>query len=107
MRCWARSRPTISGPTLALCGRTGAIAEVAKSNALLGSPAELFFWRSRAQSEVDLVIKQGSGLRAFEMKWSPRRVSGRAFHDAYGVDVERIGPDNPFLAGLSASFRGE
>lgn len=72
------------------------IAEVAKRNALLGSPAELFFWRSRAQSEVDLVVKQGNDLRAFEIKWSPRRVSGRAFRDAYGVEVEHIRPDNPF-----------
>jgi len=76
------------------------IAEVAKHNALLGSPADLFFWRSRAQSEVDLVVKQGNGLRAFEVKWSPRRVSGRAFRDAYGVDVEPIRPDNPFAADL-------
>jgi len=73
------------------------IAEVAKRNALLGSPGELFFWRTRAQSEVDLVVKQGSGLRAFEVKWSPRRVSGRAFRDAYGVAVEPVGPDNPFV----------
>ena len=73
------------------------IAEVAKRNALLGSPAELFFWRTRAQSEVDLVVKQGDALRAFEIKWSPRRVSGRAFRDAYGVDVEPIGPDDPFV----------
>jgi len=72
------------------------IGEVAKQNALAGSPAELFFWRTRAQSEVDLVVKQGSSLRAFEIKWSPRRVSGRAFRDAYGVDVEPIGPENPF-----------
>ena len=36
------------------------IAEVAKHNALLGSPAELFFWRTRAQSEVDLVVKQAA-----------------------------------------------
>ena len=76
------------------------IAEVAKQNALLGSPAELFFWRTRAQSEVDLVVKQGSGLKAFEIKWSPRRVSGRAFRDAYGVDVEPIGPDNPFAGNV-------
>ena len=72
------------------------IAEIAKRNALLGSPAELLFWRSRAQSEVDLVVKQSGGLRAFEIKWSPRRVSGRAFHEAYGVEVETIRPDNPF-----------
>ncbi len=72
------------------------IAEVAKRNALLGSPAELYFWRTRAQSEVDLVVKQGDALRAFEIKWSPRRGSGRAFRDAYGVDVEPIGPGDPF-----------
>jgi len=72
------------------------IAEVAKHNALLGAPAELFFWRTRAQSEVDLVVKLGSTLRAFEVKWSPRRVSGRAFREAYGVDVEPIRADNPF-----------
>jgi predicted AAA+ superfamily ATPase len=77
------------------------IAEVAKQNALLGSPAELFFWRTRAQSEVDLVVKQGSSLRAFEVKWSPRRVSGRAFRDAYGVELEPIRPDNPFAVDIS------
>jgi hypothetical protein len=71
------------------------IAEVAKRNALLGSPAELFFWRTRSQSEVDLVVKQGDRLRAFEVKWSPRRTSSRVFRDAYGVDVETISPDNP------------
>jgi uncharacterized protein len=76
------------------------IGEAAKQNALLGSPAELFFWRTRAQSEVDLVVKQGSSLRAFEIKWSQRRVSGRAFHDAYGVDVEPIRPDNPFVTDI-------
>lgn len=76
------------------------IAEVAKHNVLLGSPAELFFWRTRAQSEVDLVVKQASGLRAFELKWSPRRVAGRAFRDAYDVAVELIRPDNPFAVDI-------
>jgi predicted AAA+ superfamily ATPase len=73
------------------------IAEVAKRNVLLGSPAELFFWRTRAQSEVDLVVKQGPLLRAFQIVWSPRRVSTRAFHDAYGVLVESIAANDPFL----------
>jgi len=76
------------------------IAEVAKHNALLGSPAELFFWRTKARSEVDLVVKQGNDLRAFEVKWSPRRVSGRAFRDAYGVELEPIRPDNPFAVDI-------
>jgi hypothetical protein len=74
------------------------IAEIAKRNALLGAPAELFFWRSRAQSEVDLVVKQGDCLQAFEIKWSGRPAAGRAFRDAYGVTVETIGPENPLAA---------
>ena len=76
------------------------IAEIAKHNALLGVPAELFFWRSRTRSEVDLVIKQGDRLRAFEIKWSGRRTRSRVFRDAYGVSVETIGPENPFVADL-------
>ena len=76
------------------------IAEVAKRNALLGAPAELFFWRTRAQSEVDLVVKQGEVLQAFEIKWSGRRVSGRAFCDAYGVEVAPIRSDNDFAVDI-------
>jgi len=76
------------------------IAEIAKRNALLGSPAELFFWRTRAQSEVDLVVKEASALRAFEVKWAGKRTPGRAFREAYGVEVERISADNPFIPGV-------
>jgi predicted AAA+ superfamily ATPase len=89
-------------PDIGRVWESWAIAEVAKQNALRGSPADLFFWRTRAQSEVDLVVKHDSGLRAFEVKWSPRRVSGRAFREAYGVEVESIRPDNPFATDLFA-----
>ena len=76
------------------------IAEIAKYNALLGSPVELFFWRSRTQAEVDLVVKGERGLRAFEIKWNPRRAGSAAFRSTYGVEVEPIGPDHPFVADL-------
>lgn len=76
------------------------IAEVAKRNLGVGSPAELFFWRTRSQSEVDLVVKEGRNLRGFEIKWSPGRIVGRAFRDAYGVEVEAIGPNNPFATDI-------
>ncbi len=76
------------------------IAEAAKQNVLAGSPAELFFWRTRAQSEVDLVVQSGSKLRAYEVKWSAGRVPSRAFRDAYGVEVEAVYPDNPFAADI-------
>jgi hypothetical protein len=87
-------------PDIGALWENWAIAEIAKRNALLGSPAELFFWRTRAQSEVDLVVKQASGLRAFEVKWSPRRRPSRAFREAYGVDAEPISPDNPFAVDI-------
>ncbi len=87
-------------PDIGALWENWAIAEVAKHNALLGSPAELYFWRSRAQSEVDLVIRQDERLRAFELKWSGRRRPGRAFRDAYGVTVETLAPENPFVADL-------
>ncbi len=81
------------------------IAEMAKHNALLGSPCDLFFWRSRSQAEVDLVVKSESGLRAFEIKWNPRRSGSAAFQSAYGVSVEPIGPSNPFIADLLHGYR--
>lgn len=83
-------------PDIGALWENWAIAEAAKRNALLGSPAQLFFWRTRAQSEVDLVVKQDDNLRACEIKWSVGRIAGRAFRDAYGVSVERIHPDDPF-----------
>src|SRR3990172_1769404 len=66
------------------------IAEAAKRNGLAGGSSEPYFWRSRAQSEVDLVVMTGDRLRAFDIKWKGRRTAGRAFHAMYGVDVERL-----------------
>ncbi|MFM9969414.1 MAG: hypothetical protein ACKVQK_13575 [Burkholderiales bacterium] len=57
---------------------------------------ELFFWRTRAQSEIDLVTRGEGVLRAYEAKWSSRRAAGRAFREAYGVDTQVIAPVNPF-----------
>jgi len=74
------------------------VAEMAKTNLLAGSPCELFFWRSRSQAEVDLVVKSEYGLKAFEIKWTPRRVKSSAFHVAYRVEVSLISPANPFFA---------
>lgn len=85
-------------PDIGALWENWAIAEVAKRNALMGFPADLYFWRTRAQSEVDLVVKQGDRLRAYEIKWSTRRASGRAFREAYGVEVETLRPDDPFVA---------
>lgn len=74
-----------------------AIAEVAKHNVLRGAPAELYFWRTRAQSEVDLVVCRNGQPKAFEIKWSSRRRGGRAFSDAYHVPVETLTPERVLM----------
>ncbi len=78
------------------------IAEAAKHVLLSGDGSELFFWRSRAQSEVDLVVRAGERLRAFEIKWRARRPTGRAFRAQYGTAVEPVNADGPFIGELLA-----
>jgi predicted AAA+ superfamily ATPase len=73
------------------------IAEAAKHNRLRGAASELFFWRSRAQSEVDLVVRTGGSLSAFEVKWRSRRPAGRAFQARHGIAVQSINSENPFI----------
>ncbi len=76
------------------------VAEVAKQNLLSGRRQELYFWRSRAGSEVDLVIKEGEVLRALECKWSVRKAASRAFSAHYGVQVEVVTSDQPLVTSL-------
>jgi len=72
------------------------VAEFAKHNLLEGNQSMLYFWRSRAQSEVDLVIKTGDRLQAFEIKWKSKPCPTRAFNAMYGVEVATIDSSNPF-----------
>jgi len=77
-------------PDIGVLWENWVVAEAAKHNLLQGGSSELFFWRSRAQSEVDLVVKTGDQVRAFEIKWQPKRIAARAFEGRYGVEVELI-----------------
>lgn len=81
------------------------IAEAAKHNLLQGCPSKLFFWRSRRQSEVDLVIKRGDQLRAFEIKWQPKRIATRAFAGMYGVEAELISSQDFLTSTLWAAWK--
>lgn len=71
------------------------IAEIAKRNLLQSNPAELYFWRTVSKSEVDLVLKQGEQLSAFEIKWGKKRGSTTAFVNAYGVTPQTLTPVRP------------
>lgn len=75
------------------------VAEIAKENVQMGAGKSLYFWRSRAGSEVDLVVKDGQKIKAFEIKWSARRKAGiKAFRDRYGVDVKLITSSFPVIS---------
>ena len=71
------------------------IAEFAKKNLLEGQPNNLYFWRTRSGSEVDMVIKGSNLFKAFEIKWSKTKtVNGKAFTNRYNIKVEVISKEN-------------
>ncbi len=74
------------------------VAELAKQNFLGGQRWNLYFWRSRSGSEVDLIVKQGDRMKAFEIKWHKERSLARtAFEDLYGIPVELINESKPLV----------
>ena len=73
------------------------ISEFAKSILIEESLSKLYFWRSRAGSEVDLVVKNGEELKAFEIKWGKGGRASRAFEEAYGVKPKLVHSSNPLF----------
>jgi len=73
------------------------VAEFAKQNLLYGNRKNLYFWRSRAGAEVDLVVKDEDGIVAYEIKWTRDQVDGRAFYNQYGVKPRVVNRSNPFV----------
>lgn len=74
------------------------ITEFAKQNLLAGQKWNLYFWRSRSGSEIDLVTKRGEELRAYEIKWNKeRRLRKTAFEDMYKTPVKLITAAAPLV----------
>lgn len=73
------------------------VAEFAKQNLQEGSPKNLYFWRSRAGSEIDLVTKEGEEIKAYEIKWSGKKAATRAFSEHYKIKVKVIGNSQPLV----------
>lgn len=67
------------------------ISEIAKHNALNGFRKNLYFWRTRSGSEVDLVVKKDEKLKAYEIKWTGKKYRiNKAFFNQYKTPVELI-----------------
>lgn len=71
------------------------VAEFAKRNLLNGRSSDLFFWRTHSQAEVDLVVKTGGKLNAFEFKWGGKQRREKAFFSVYGVETVTLSAAHP------------
>jgi len=79
------------------------VSERIKRNAYADSFAQLYFWRTHEQKEIDLIEEEDGQLRAFEFKWNKRKAVSvpSAFAKAYpSFSFEVITPDNfwPFVS---------
>lgn len=74
------------------------IAERMKSLAYRDSFASSYFWRTRQQKEIDYIEEEDGHIRAFEIKWNPKKSNARcpeAFLIAYpDAEYKVISPEN-------------
>jgi len=76
------------------------IAEILKQSKTHLRQEELFFWQSRNDFTVDLVVKQGDTLHPFNIRFNPTaKAPSATFYRMYGVKPQIINPDN-FLTHL-------
>lgn len=78
------------------------VSERVKHNAYSGHYAQLYFWRTHDQKEIDLIEEEDGRLRTFEFKWSSKAkgTQPKGFFAAYPQSMfEVITPDNfwPFV----------
>lgn len=76
------------------------ITELYKQRRNAGGGDQFYFWRSRSQAEIDLVIRSGGQYEAFECKYNPRRANRRlpeSFVKRYDPTTTTvIHPDNVY-----------
>lgn len=73
------------------------VSERVKRNSYSNSFAQLFFWRTHDQHEIDLVEEQDGLLHTFEFKWSGKAspTQPKPFSAAYpGSSYEVVSPEN-------------
>ena len=73
------------------------MSERLKRNVLTGNYANLYFWRTHDQQEIDLIEERDGILHCYEFKYNPRRkaVMPAGFAKNYtNTEYEVITPDN-------------
>ena len=61
------------------------VSERVKHNAYNGSYAQMYFWRTHDQKEIDLVELEDGMMRTYEFKWNPKKMPSQpaVFATAY------------------------
>lgn len=73
------------------------LSERIKHNAYRQSYAQLYFWRTQAQAEIDFVEIENGRMQAYEFKYNPTKNprAPKAFSDTYSnASFQVITPDN-------------
>lgn len=73
------------------------LSERVKRNAYRQSYAQIYFWRTQAQTEIDFVEIEDGMMQAFEFKFNPKKLprAPKAFTDTYPeAKFQVITPDN-------------
>lgn len=68
------------------------ISERIKFNHYRGHRANMYFWRNKAQREIDLIEEHDGRMTLFEMKWNPKKKSSfpAAFLESYEVEATHV-----------------
>lgn len=73
------------------------VSERLKQNIYKGTYAQMYFWRTQAQQEIDYIEECDGQLSTFEFKWNPKTKATfpKTFNEAYpGSSFEIITPEN-------------
>lgn len=76
------------------------ISERIKANAYSQKSANIYFWRTKGQQEIDYIEETDGRLEAFEFKWNPLKSNAKApksFLETYqGATFKVVTPENYF-----------
>lgn len=72
------------------------VSERVKRNAYRRNYAQLYFWRTQQQQEIDFIEEEDGRLRAFEFKWKKTNARvPKPFSDNYpGTEFHVVSPEN-------------
>ncbi len=71
------------------------ISERFKRHQVERSLVKMYFWRTHARQEIDLVEEDQAVINAYEIKWKSKKIkTPKTFEDAYDAKVQMIHRDN-------------